>query len=623
MASAMPDRRQVLRAMTDRRQVLRAMLLAAGGLVIPGCGVPSDGPPIIDGHGPPRDSGAAGALTQTPLGPETATDPQELVRRFLEVLSGKLDTDGRAQALTRAKLFLTRRAQQTWAPGQSITVVRSVGKMTQAVAPEGAYSLNGTFLPIGLISDRGTVDPPLVTKQIVAPFTVVVNTDPTRQANLLIDNLPDGLMLSELALRSWYAAHLVYFWDSDEVGLVPDLRYVPTSLASPLRDTEIVNWLIEGPSTWLQQAVTPLPTGTGLVGPFLTQSSDGRLTVNLSGVPPKTDLNKMMDQLRWSLWPQYFAPLNLQISSQPARVDGGSADYQTANLADRTHREPDPDSYCVAGAAVCSLHDPSVKLPVLNSPENSHVLLAAIGRGDTPLAALIREDHRLWLGRPGVTGEAPSYQQVTHGPTISQRPMWLDTRTPSVLVVGDDGGLYQVLLRVGLAAQMNPVPIGGISHLTAFSVAPDGRRIALVADGASWVAPLVRSGNSVSVGTVRNLNTGVGQPRSVAWTRLDRVVVAGGTNPYLLTEVSIDGTNPGQFGKAFSNPITQVVAYPFLPSGQVESGPVMVQIQTSEPGGAYLVSGASTIDPQGLRYEVPAKAGTTQPAKPANPFFVD
>ena len=69
-----------------------------------------------------------------------------------------------------------------------------------------------------------------------------------------ITGAPDGLMLSDQALTTYYRIQPIYFWDSTDSALVPDLRYLPLTITSDQRARRVVQYLAAGPSRWLAGA---------------------------------------------------------------------------------------------------------------------------------------------------------------------------------------------------------------------------------------------------------------------------------------------------------------------------------------------------------------------------------
>src|SRR2546423_2627141 len=120
-----------------------------------------------------------------------------------------------------------------------------------------------------------------------------------------ISKPPDGMLLSTEGLTKLYEVHPIYFWASVNRKLVPDLRYLPRSLDQAKRPTEVVNWLLAGPSKWLQPAVVPMPGTIELKGSVTSigQRADSPLVVNLTAkAASELDyLPALMTQVRWSL----------------------------------------------------------------------------------------------------------------------------------------------------------------------------------------------------------------------------------------------------------------------------------------------------------------------------------
>src|SRR5205823_4964242 len=109
----------------------------------------------------------------------------------------------------------------------------------------------------------------------------------------------------------------------------------------------------------------------------------------------------------------------------------------------------------------------------------------------------------------------------------------------------------------------------------------------------------------------------------VAWSRLDRLVVAGrsGTQ-YRLAEVTVDGAISTVWGNTnFGRPIVSVSAYAKLPSQP--PGPWAVLVQT-EDGSSYKVFASSSApDPVFPREPSPSPSATKSTAKLTAPFYPD
>jgi hypothetical protein len=625
--------------MADRRQVLRALLLSAAGLGVPAaCGVPSGGGPIVDGSGP--SLGAAGVGNARALGPGDATDAIDLVQKFLRAISGRLDDDAaRTKAVYQAQQFLTDQAKKSWHPdSQQTTLVRTSAYSPNVGDHPGSTVVSLTLQPVGLLSDRGDVQdlPQGVSEAAVAvQFTVVTNEDPGSNVRLLIDqippHLPPTLLLDTSALEStpgnkaYYTPQMIYFWDPAKYELVPDLRYLPQAgLSQSGQYTQLVKWLVAGPSDWLKPAVTTaLPSGTTLLGPNVVPDKDGKLLVNLSASLQGADLNTLnavMRQLRWSL--SGLAPggaVQLQIASQPQHVDGSSDAYLAMNLASRVYRSTDAEQFCVVAGVVRPVNNPGNLPPVLNSPDfNKGVASAALTR-DKSLVALVR-GNQLWLGQAGKAGGPATYAPVALGGRVWSRPAFLPERPPdaSRVLVAVDNQLYLVNLDRS-ATVVTPSWANGVS---AFAIAPDGHRIALIdASSGAWVAPLEDDGNALTVASPRRINPGLTGSKGIAWTRLDRVIVSGrGPDGWGLTEVTIDGVLQSSWTTKFNKEIEMVVAYPTVPSPA--SGTAMVQTSNGQAAVVY-PKDYSPLQLTGTPLPAPSGGAAATANEPRAPFYLD
>jgi Lipoprotein LpqB beta-propeller domain len=625
----------------DRRQVLRAMLLGAAGLAVPAaCGVPSGGHPVVDGPGPSTGPGTGGANRKAPT-PADASTPAALVTAFLGAVAGRLHFDGNggdtAKAAERAAAFLTSPTRQTWQPGSQITVVRNVGDLAQSTGDQaGSTFVDASLLPVGTLGLNGIVSPPPPSpssEPVSVRFTVVPNTEPGRPGLYLINKIDTGggvtglggMMLEAANLEDLYSPQLIYFWSTGgpSQGLVPDLRYVPrVGISQEIQLTEVVDWIL-GPASDIPniavQSTQYSGSGTSLVGPNLTAPDSDGLLVNLTIAPQGLSPDQVVAQLRWSLRPLYNDAVRLQINSQPQQVDGGGIDFRRRNLADEPFRSADETEFCIANNVVRKVSDPAAVPPVLNDPAtNRDVELAALSR-DMRYAALVKTDGRLFIGS-AQGNDKPTFTIAQLPGRASTRPAFLPVTTPRVLV-GVGGQLY--LVRPDGEAVQLQLPVG--RPVTAFAVAPDGHRVGLVSNGAAYVCGLkVNNIDDLTFGPPRLINTELSDCTGIAWSRLDRVLVAGQRgSQFRLVEATIDGA----IAKAwlpFSGRILSVVAQPPLP--WLASGPGVAMVQTAN--GAYEAF-LNHNDP--LQFPTssqpspsPSTGGSTVGLGiPKNPFYLD
>ncbi|OLB64189.1 MAG: hypothetical protein AUI10_12200 [Actinobacteria bacterium 13_2_20CM_2_72_6] len=558
----------------DRRQVLRALLLAAAGLTVPAaCGVPTGGGPIVDGAGQNYDP-VVGA--EPPPDPSQTTSATRLVELFLSAVSGPLaEPEQLNKARERARGFLTDEARDAWkrSADDVVTVVR-VENLTPAAS--GANTIvSGSLQPIGTFArGTGTVDPYTGSTAIVpVKFTVVSTAAGLRISELPMVVLQRGLPLAASALdNKYYTPQVIYFWENGRSALVPDLRYVPrTGMAANQRLTAIVKWLLSGPSQLISSVASTIhPSGTDLLGPNADIQGD-RVVLNFSAALQTLkgpDLGKLVAQLQWSLQPLH------RLSTLPVVL--ARSDY------------------------------------------NHDVAAAALSRDQTG-AALVTVQGRLLLGRADDRGRVSPYRDVALRSGKPGRPVWLSSGRKLLIVV--DG----VLIAVSATDATSTAVTEGV---TAFAVAPDGYRIALLRQGRLQVTAMHDDADQLTLGDNQPpLDVGLSSLTGVAWSRLDRLVVAGRSedNKWRLVEITIDGAIRDVWDASFVSPIVSVVAYPKLPSEPPGPGAVMVQ---TEDAAAFRVF-KSSVKPEPLPdpspSPSPSPSGGSNRNRPTStaPFYPD
>lgn len=561
------------------------MLLGAAGLAVPAsCGLPSGGHPIVDGPGP-APGGAGDGLPKAPA-PADATDPTGLVQNFLATAAGRLHSDADlAAADERAQRFLTAQAKTHWDSSHvnGITVVRVESDFDVTIGSGGLPSVKVVVRPTGVLNLDGTVSPLTNVSTDPRPLTFTVVPAPVagQAAGYLIDKIevPPGDNLSGMMLDSArldgrsFIPQLVYYWATDKSGLVPDLRYVPaTGVSREIQYTDVVDWVLAGPSAFLRDNVQAnLYDGNSVVGPNLTAPDKDGLVVNLT-IPPPGSLNnrQVLAQLRWSLLPLYSDAVRLQVNSQAVQASLSSSELGTYNLADKDSRREDSAEYCVANGVVRPVNSPTNVPAVLSGDDtvNKDVVQAALSR-DLNCAALVKTDksvRQLWVVDGRRSGKPVLSRVTVNGQPLSgqawSRPAFLPQSGNPRVLVAVDGRLYVVNLPSGQATQQTTIP--QTIPVSAFAVSPDGKRIAVISNGSAWVYSLQIGDGLTLTGQGREIDTGLAECSYIAWSRLERVVVAGRSpaGNYRLIEVTIDGAIATAWTPTFSDPILSVAALP-------------------------------------------------------------
>ena len=552
-----------------------AAALLAGAFLLSGCGIPRETGVIIDGPVAERDAQGGGTGERTPYPPGAAKTDEELVRYFLQAAAGDVSS-----APERLRRFLLR--PDTWQPGTTITVVR-VGRI-RTIQPVGQTSqVEVPMQPVGRLTPAGYVVP-VVEPEITHTFRVV-SREPT-EAQRYIENPPSNVMyLDSTALTEWYVPVSIYFWDSTGNYLVPDLRYLPASVPQPARPTQIVRWVLDGPSEWLQPAVQRLPDGIDLRDNAVKDGD--RLVINLSAKAAEVkDPERLLTQLGWSLRDTYRGPVVLQIERQPKAEGTTDADLS----ANRAAVLGEPIAYCVvAGTILPGKGEECLRgadLPVGLAPDlNRKVQSAAITR-DGRRAAVVQA---VGNGRAQVV--ASKLDSAT-GRTVSSlvgtfdgpvgRPVWLAFPGEPVErgLIPIHGELHEFQAGSTGTSRVDIQGLSELPNITAVAVAPDGRRIAIVSGGHVYVATVGIVAGKVSLGPPRRLVSSISGIVGVGWSRQDRLVVGGKTgDSAAIAELSVDGGIEEMFrSKLEPLEITSLVAFPNSPA---QKSPGLVKIQAN------------------------------------------
>jgi hypothetical protein len=320
-------------------------------------------------------------------------------------------------------------------------------------------------------------------------------------------------------------------------------------------------------------------------------------------------------------------PVELQIEGQ--RQDLQPADVMSDNPAVAPDGQRDPPRFAVIGGQVRQIEGDPTNLAVLADEDNAGVVRAAILRASPARVGLVRGDGagrvRLWLGWYEQASETARYTRTELTAAAMSRPVGLVTPNGPIFLVAADGRLYSVPMD-GVAVDRTP---SGVRAVTSVSVAPDGQRIAFVADGRPFVAVL-RADGSLEVGPPVELRSGLSDVVGVAWSREDWLVVAGRVaGQSALVEITTDSVlvEPLQLRNLPGLTVTGVAADPAVKFSDPPRGERAL-IMMEANGRAYRVYSLSVVEmvPEGTPASPspsPSAATSTSPAPPTAPFFLD
>jgi hypothetical protein len=554
-----------------------AVVAAALALVLAaGCGVSATRRPADLGDAAVAAPFGSGVVKQPPS-PDGAARPVDLVTRYLQAAVGEYE-----QALESVRRYFTPDA--TWKESPGLTVVRVIGdpSETRRNRVGNSYLVRVPMQPVGTLGGDGSVD----VSDDVTPFTAtfeVVGQETPNQWRL--KSAPTGLMLSDTALESLYQPSPVYFWNLERTNLVPDLRYVPLTMGEKERLDKVVDWQLAGPTTWLAPAVAHRPNvqRKDRVAPI-----GDRVVVNLSSGAASDDpdeLQRLADQLRWTLRIYTTLPLELKIEDRVQKVDGSSDAYLARNAAalDRV-----PVLFSVDGEDRKVVAKRGGPVRILDVEGNRQVSYAAVSAAPYDVAAFVGGGgRRLTIARTGTSEQDTG--KITQAPVRGLRgsigrPVWIPGRNSEQFLVPAGGGLYVVDTKRNASA----ITLRGIGAVSTVSVSPDGRRVALAAGGRAFVAALaVDKGTVLRIGPeLRELVPGRMTVNAVAWVSEDKVLVAGADadERAALFRTTADGAIASDESPAEAA-FVDVIAYPSRTGGDSSAG----EIVASTAGAVFYV----------------------------------
>lgn len=261
-----------------------AVVATAAAVSLSACSsIPSEGP-VTEGNG---DVSPVEPFEPIVQGPAPQDDPAAIVTGFLTASAGGVATD-----FSIAREFLTDEAAATWDPSAQVTVYDS-----GSVAPEwdeGAGTVTYE-VPLGsVIDDSGRRQDAEEDAVAQLEFSIVDDGGQWR-----IDELADGVVISEANFDSFYRAVPLTFATTDLTMAAYELRWLPDNYAP----TAAARELIEGPSAWLADAVVSGFPATAALAVESVVVTDGEATVDLTAQSAGTLTERALaeEQLRLTL----------------------------------------------------------------------------------------------------------------------------------------------------------------------------------------------------------------------------------------------------------------------------------------------------------------------------------
>jgi hypothetical protein len=601
------------------RRPLIAVVLA-GTLLAGGCGIPDSS------EVRPLRQGPVGSEVNPAVAPpdrpfrEDTTNVKDFVTNFLTVAAGDPAT-----AADRFKKFLSPRAATTFKQTDAIKVIHVVGE--PLINPDNP-EVTVKYRDVGQLKQNGQLEASTNGVEQVLALDI---GDVNGESGLWVRTSPQSMLLSDTALDKFYQRQTIYFWNQEGTGLVPDLRYLPRDLPETQRPTEIIDWLTDGPQSWLGGVTKALPDGTRRIGVVPVTNQTLQLSLTAQALPQEDRagaLQRLQQQLRWSLRPMPAATLELSVDHEAHTYSDD--DYLPANPA---YQPTETERFAIYKGQIVRLArsarsgDP---VPIIRPQDNRSIASAALAvSGNRSYAALVVNESNgrkaLKVGATG-TGDLATLSRASLSGTVGQ-PVWArspngtDENTHGLITIG--GKLYGFPATGFTSKRRLPTPIQWSNSpppgaITAVAVAPDAHRVALIAGGTLYLSGLSLGDGGLELGPTTPLRTELRQLTAVTWSTETSLTLAGlrrDSDRYALMDVLVDGSRQTNRQDLGSNPVTSLTSRPANPVRSAESnGTVAYTISNS----GFDEQKATPLTPDDVAEKDP-KPGD---ARPTAPFFL-
>jgi hypothetical protein len=469
---------------------LLALALVAtltGSATLPVAGPVRIGPDLA----PPTD---ANSFYYSPASPAPGATETEILSSFLS--AGTAPQNDYAIA----REFLAESIRATWNPNQELLIQKST--------PEVTLTDNGTAFVQVEVAAR--LDANGRYENLPAGSTRVLEFSFTEEAGQIrLSSAPDVTIVIRPVFDVVFRSYSVYFLDQSKKTLVPELRWFP---ANPATGTKLVNALLAGPSDWLKPAViSAIPTGTVLSLDAVTVQQEVAL-VDLSAralVASLSDRSLMKAQLVATL---SQLPTITRVAVSIERSAQDIPDSQVPPLTS------------VAGTLVGLGADGLKPLSGANTDSLASGLAFFGSRTVTELAMSNSASKIAALTSTGV------FETDLENPGASSE--LVDTRSSLVSVGYDPLGYLWLVSGSQLLVDSKPVRASWLTDqtITAFSLSPEGSRVALIVDRGTTNQVLItsvirdQSGIPIELAPPLSLASDLQAPTLVSW--FDSVTLA-------------------------------------------------------------------------------------------------
>jgi hypothetical protein len=450
-------------------------------------------------------------LYYSPSSPAEGDAPQQIVNGFLSAGNGPQND------YSVARSFLTTGFQPDWKPSNEVLIQGGVPSFRFM----GESEVTAEISVSAVIDEHGTYQAQPVGTKRYLNFSLEKQAGQWR-----ISAAPDLTVLIRPNFVVLFKAYQLYFFDQNHSTLVPDVRWFPSRTSTA---THLVQALLQGPKPWMSGALAwDFPEGTTLNLDSVTVA-DGEARVDLSTqaiAATIEQLRYMKAQIKATLLQiPSVTTVTISINNSPQIITDLRANIPNAIAASAVTLDA-TGLYGSTGKALISTNSPSGAL--LASATDFALNNAADGLALLSGGSL----YRIQLN------------------ALDKSPKIVDTR---LNLLPPEFDSYGYLWSVGSSTKSAWQSFGSQeSHrissrnllpaaVKAFSVSPDGARVAVLYAGAKptiWVHNVKRSqtGQPLELGAGIKLDSIVGSPISVQW--------ADAVNIAVLTKFDAESVRP-------------------------------------------------------------------------------
>lgn len=485
-------------------------VLVAASLAATACsGVPhSSRPEVVR----PVDENANAVARGPAITPTPGDDPRAIVNGFLQAA---VSSDS---GHSEARQFLTTDAKRKW-QDTSTTVADDYG-ISIADARGNSATVTVSWNRIGQLDNRGVFTPTLkddgTSDKQNFTFELIRSDGEWR-----IDSPPQGLLIKRSDFLSSYRARSLYFFDTSESQLVPDLRY--SQLDGQALSSWLLGQLVAGPRDELATSVVN----------ELTDPVDVRRAAVTFGeriqleMPGSTQIDsvgrlRLAEELAWTFGSIRFGTtMRITDNGVPIDLPNVGTEFSTANFQSVGPQDNGNPSgafyYVLHGALIDGLTNRPVPSRLgLPTADLKSVAVLPQGSSDARIAAVSNTGAFLigtlqgglkQLAVPGVILSRPEFN-------INTADAWVITSHGAYRISHD-----LAIHPVNLASSRGGLPRG--DH-AAVRFSPDGARIALAFSSSQgnnlWIGSVVVSGSDTRIDNVEQITPDLLDVADVTWS---------------------------------------------------------------------------------------------------------